>query len=144
MNDRVRLEVMGEPGPTHIVELTDPPGCLEQIVAVCGSEEDLTGMETEITSLPQHTSLLQNYPNPFNPETTIRYSLAGETRVRLKIFSMLGEEVATLVDEVQLAGEHSVTWNGSDESGAQVSAGVYLCTLTAGELVQTSRMVILR
>ncbi|MCL4305610.1 T9SS type A sorting domain-containing protein [bacterium] len=77
-------------------------------------------------TMPTEFSLLQNYPNPFNPETTIPFALPVRSNVTLKVFDLLGREVATLANRSFEAGLHSVSWNGSD-----LSSGVYFYTLKA-------------
>jgi hypothetical protein len=89
--------------------------------------------------LPTEFSLLQNYPNPFNPMTTIRYALPVESDVTLKVFNVLGQEVATLIQEQEKAGYKSVNWIATG-----VSSGVYFYRLKAGGFVQTKRMLLLR
>jgi len=89
--------------------------------------------------VPQDYVLLQNYPNPFNPSTTLAFALPQQSHVSLKVFNLLGEEVATLVDETMDAGDHTVRF---DASG--LSSGVYLYRLRAGEFLQSRRMTILR
>jgi hypothetical protein len=83
--------------------------------------------------------LLQNYPNPFNPVTIIRYELPKESNVSLRVFNMLGQEVAVLVDEVQAAGHRSVEFNASG-----LPSGMYLYRLTAGDFVATKKLVLLK
>lgn len=84
-------------------------------------------------------SLSPNYPNPFNPSTVISYSLAEKTRVSIKIFDMLGNEIDTLVDEVKTSGEHETTWNADS-----VPSGVYLYRLQAGKFTNVKKMILLR
>ncbi|MBL7075453.1 T9SS type A sorting domain-containing protein [candidate division KSB1 bacterium] len=88
---------------------------------------------------PKAYSLLQNYPNPFNPTTTIKYSLPKESKVTLKIFNILGGEVATLVNEHQPAGYHQISW---DASG--YSSGIYFYQIQAGEFQKVRKMVLLK
>jgi hypothetical protein len=83
--------------------------------------------------IPSEMRLEQNYPNPFNPATTIRYSLSREARVRLAIYSILGQEIAVLQDGVQSAAYYSVIWNGRNNRGIDVPSGIYLIRLQAGD-----------
>lgn len=100
----------------------------------------LTFVEPRRTSeVPTNFVLGQNYPNPFNPTTTINYQLPTVKHVTLKLFDILGREVAKLVNEVQVAGFKSVKW---DASG--VASGVYLYRLQAGEFVETKKLLVLR
>lgn len=94
--------------------------------------------------LPQTFALHQNYPNPFNPRTKIRYDLPERARVNLVIYDLLGREVKTLVRGFQEPGFKSVIWDGKDTRGQAVSAGVYIYRITAGEFVQTRKLVILK
>jgi hypothetical protein len=81
--------------------------------------------------LPQTNSyILCNYPNPFNPETTINYSLKENTKVSLNIYNIKGQIVATLVNQNKGAGNHSIAWNGNDDSGNLVSSGIYFYKLS--------------
>lgn len=94
--------------------------------------------------LPEKFSLAQNFPNPFNPTTTINYSLPNEVDVRLIIYSLTGQTVRTLVATKQLAGRHEINWNGTDDSGRQVSTGIYIYQITAGSYIETRRMLLLK
>ena len=99
--------------------------------------------------LPDHFELAQNYPNPFNPTTEISYSVAatpgtGPARTNLTIFNVLGQKVRTLVDRVQSAGTYTVEWNGTSDSGAKVSSGIYFYRITSGDFVDTKKMALLK
>ncbi len=86
----------------------------------------------ETTTAPDQYALNQNYPNPFNPSTSISFSLPVTSRVRLQVFNMLGQEVATLVNSAaQLAGTYEVVWTGVDNSGRPVASGLYFYKLRA-------------
>jgi len=100
--------------------------------------------------VPRECELLQNYPNPFNPITVVSYHIpvisnhlpagqAGSSVVSVKVYDLLGREVAVLVDGVKPAGWHSVTWNAAD-----VPSGVYLCRMAAGEQSSSIKMVLIK
>jgi len=90
-------------------------------------------------ALPEEFSLSQNYPNPFNPVTTIQYALPKDVNVRLEVFNMLGQRVQVLVDEHQEAGYYEVVFDGS-----QVTSGVYVYRIRAGEFVEVKRFVLIK
>ncbi len=83
------------------------------------------------TILPVTTELISIYPNPFNPETTISYSLKEDTKVSISIYNLKGQKVRSLVNGQIQAGYHIVTWNGKDESGRNVSSGIYFSIFDA-------------
>ena len=98
---------------------------------------------------PTEFKLDQNYPNPFNPTTTINYQLAEGGKVILKVYDILGKEVATLVDEYKLAGIYEVSFNSHSGLSLWVEArnltsGVYFYQLKAGEFVETKKMIFLK
>jgi len=84
-------------------------------------------------------NLEQNYPNPFNPSTTITYSLASEEHVSLKVYDIMGREVAELVNEDQAAGTHSFDFDASS-----LASGMYFYKISAGNFVSTKKMVLLK
>jgi hypothetical protein len=81
----------------------------------------------------------QNYPNPFNPSTTIRFSIPVQTRLNLKVYNTLGQEVATLADGEYDAGTYSVQWNA-----AGFASGVYFYRLQAGNRAETKKLILLK
>jgi len=93
-------------------------------------------VEVEITQ-PEVFYLGQNYPNPFNPSTNIEYSIPQDGNVSLKVYDILGKEVATLVNEYQQAGTFDVVFNG-----ANLASGVYYYQLTAGDLTSTKKLML--
>jgi photosystem II stability/assembly factor-like uncharacterized protein len=90
-------------------------------------------------ALPARAQLLQNYPNPFNPSTTISYQLTATSPVRLKIYDLLGCEVATLVDEPQNPGSYDTTFDGGG-----LASGVYYYRLNAGSFVDAKKFLLVR
>jgi hypothetical protein len=106
---------------------------MEWLSGTVGVEEDPR------PAIPAQFSLSQNYPNPFNAATTIEYALPRTAAVRLEVFDILGQRVATLVDGPQLAGFHRVAWNA-----AGLSSGLYFARLQAGEFVETKKLTLLK
>ncbi len=100
----------------------------------------VTSVSPVQTTVPAAFSLAQNYPNPFNPSTVIQFSLTAPTRVTLKVFNLLGQEVATLLDESRGAGEYRVRFNAGS-----LASGVYFYRLsTASGQSATQRMLLLK
>jgi len=98
--------------------------------------------EQEGTIGPRQYMLEQNYPNPFNPSTHIGYNVAAGGNVQLKVYDMLGREIATLVDEYKPAGYYSVQL--PETISTRLASGVYYYTLRAGNVVQTKKMTLAR
>jgi hypothetical protein len=120
---------------------------LKEIVAYTGINDD---------NLPHSFLLYQNYPNPFNPETTISYQLSAVSDVSLKVYDLLGKEIATLVNETQPPGYYNTKFSAlnlkSGKQGSHISTGIYYYQLQArnqesssGEsFIKTRKMVLLR
>ncbi len=98
-----------------------------------------TGIETVENIIPTEYSLQQNYPNPFNPTTTIQFGLPVSGFTSLKVYDILGREIATIVDEVKETGFYSIQFDGS-----KLSTGVYIYTLHAGNFVSTKKLLLLK
>lgn len=98
----------------------------------------VTGVE-EITKELFEFNLYQNYPNPFNSSTTIKFSLSEPQKVKLVLYSLLGEEVKVLIDEYKSLGTHSITFNGDE-----LPSGVYIYTIFAGNRISSKKLVILK
>ena len=94
--------------------------------------------------LPSEYKLSQNYPNPFNPTTSINYMLPKDSKVELKIYNIMGEEVRTLVDKTQHAGIYTVTWDGKDNYGNDISSGIYFYYLKADQFNCTRKMIFMK
>ena len=140
---RVRLE-SGEPAVGAQVLLFDLADLRASPVA---ATTDVTGRFTlPLTGLagvlPERLELGSNYPNPFNPSTIIPYQLPTSMHVRLEVYNLLGQRVATLVDGEQPAGFHTASWDATDEAGVAVGAGVYLYRLS-GDGVHLTRSMLL-
>ena len=94
-------------------------------------------------ALPQGFELGANYPNPFNPSTMIPYRLPASMHVRLEVFNLLGQRVATLVDGEQPAGFHTASWDATDAAGQAVGAGVYIYRLVSDGQAVSRRMLLI-
>ncbi|HSR16506.1 MAG TPA: T9SS type A sorting domain-containing protein, partial [Ignavibacteriaceae bacterium] len=90
-------------------------------------------------NLPSDYRLDQNYPNPFNPSTKINYQLPEKNYVTLRIYDIIGNLVATLVDQEMEAGYYSVTWNAGN-----IASGIYLYRFTSGNLNSTKKLLLLK
>jgi len=95
-------------------------------------------------ALPGEYKLHSNYPNPFNPSTTVRYYLPNAAHVVVKIYKILGQEVCTLVNDDQAAGDKSVVWSGTNHLGQSVSSGVYICRFQAGDYIKSIKMLLVK
>jgi hypothetical protein len=100
--------------------------------------------ENDLSDIPSEYLLRQNHPNPFNPITTIKYSLPRTSKVILKVYDLLGKEIKTLVNQTQSVGKKSVVWDGTDNSGYQVSSGIYIYRLETGSKTFSKKMMFLK
>ncbi len=104
-----------------------------------GSFEYSDEVEVMNSITPDEYFLSQNYPNPFNPSTKISWQVPVGSHQTLKIYDVLGNEVATLVDEYKPAGSYEVEWNA-----AGLPSGIYFYQLKAGSFVESKKMVLLK
>tara|TARA_B110000438_G_scaffold222197_1_gene215574 strand:- start:1488 stop:1982 length:495 start_codon:yes stop_codon:yes gene_type:complete len=119
------------------------PDCIEDYVG----DQDITNcVQVSIMdeTFPLIDKLPSAYPNPFNPITSLRYDLPEDGLVNITIYDMMGRIVKTLVNESQTAGYKSIQWNATNDRNKPVSAGLYLYTIQAENLIQTKKMVYLK
>ena len=93
--------------------------------------------DAAVADIPKEFGLQQNYPNPFNPVTSIQYQVPESAHVSIRVYNVLGQRVATLVNEVRDAGYHSVQFDGS-----RLASGIYIYRMDAGEFVQTYKLIL--
>jgi len=141
---------------SHTVTLEDPAGCYSPVIINCQVDAppdpewdalwaEYDALEAQaLKDLPTETRIIGNYPNPFNPSTTFRYGLREPGQVSLKVYNMLGQLVRTIVDEQQVEGYHEALWDGRNEIGATVASGIYVYRMTAGNFVETKRMILMK
>jgi len=99
----------------------------------------VTGDIEEVETIPTEFALFQNYPNPFNPTTLIRYQVPEKSFVLIRLYDLLGEELATLVNEEKSAGSYDVNFNAG-----QLSSGFYIYTIKAGNFTSTKKMILMK
>ena len=104
----------------------------------------VTGVEDNNTVTPASFNLAQNFPNPFNPSTIISFDIPADAFVKLKVYNILGQEVAQLVNETKTADKYQVNWNGTDNAGNKVTSGVYLYSLKANDFTSTRKMILMK
>ena len=115
------------------------------IKVIIGESDYVEKMSDEIlNNIPTAYYLSQNYPNPFNPMTKLDYNLPLRSKVNISIYNVLGQEIKTLVNEVKEYGYHSVSWNGNDNAGREMSSGVYFARITSQSFVKTRKMLLVK
>ncbi len=124
----------------HMESMDDDEHFTEGYFARAGSGVDA---QPPIQILPLAFQLENAFPNPFNPETTIPYSVNQQTDIRLAIYNALGQEVKTLVSGRVIPGSYTASWNGMDNFGNQVGAGVYYCRMINPEGISASQKLTL-
>ncbi|MFQ6676974.1 MAG: two-component regulator propeller domain-containing protein [Fidelibacterota bacterium] len=101
-------------------------------------------MSNQPQILPEEYTLSQNHPNPFNPTTTIQYELLRQSDVQITIYDLLGREIKKLVSGELVSGYHEAIWDGTNDHGKPVSAGVYLYQMRTKNHIQTKKLVLLK
>ena len=122
---------------TIVVEYINPSGESEPV-----STDVTNSFDDPI--VPLNTALMGNYPNPFNPETTIMFSLATDSRVKIDVYDIRGRLVRSLVNNDYNAGVHSVIFNGLDNNGQNIGSGVYFYRMNADESSSIRRMILMK
>jgi len=111
---------------------------------VVGTERFVDSLHDGTPPAPRETSFLPNYPNPVRASTTIPFTLAERSQVKMEVFDIIGRRVATLVDASYPAGAHSIQWDGTTRGRQPVASGVYLVRMTAGAFSNTQKLVVIR
>jgi hypothetical protein len=138
------IAALGEVADGEVVQLTIT-GNLGDGTPIVGTDcVIILGGRQEVDGAPEDgetpdVALIGNYPNPFNPVTEISFNLPNAMYVQLEIYNIMGQKVATVVDGFLEAGQHTVQWDASS-----FSSGVYFYRLTAGDLIETKKMMLLK
>jgi len=138
-------DIANQPLTAPVSDISDPGGAMlltSEYWAMLNFKSSTTGVikENYSSGIPAKFSLEQNYPNPFNPSTVIRFDIAKATNVTLKIYNVIGQEVATLINNQQIAaGYHSVEFNAST-----LASGVYIYRIEAGGMMAAKKMILLK
>ena len=126
-------------GKSYVVTIQVSDGALTaSTTSIITASAFVTGVE-DFGGIPTEFSLMQNYPNPFNPVTSIRFALPIESSVRLTVFNMLGQEVASLVKGTMAAGNHKVEFDAS-----KLNSGMYIYRIEAGNFVSVKKMLLMK
>ena len=109
----------------------------------------LDEIDTASVNVDQKDILLEgysvtNYPNPFNPSTNILFSTPEQGDITIIIYDVNGNRVRLLLNEFKTAGSYKINWDGKNENGFLISGGLYICTITYGDIVQTKKMILLK
>ncbi|MFQ5570891.1 MAG: FG-GAP-like repeat-containing protein [Rhodothermales bacterium] len=131
--------------PSGLVEAKTDPTPANQFLTLVEGTLTPTGVRSDASpELPPQVRLHPNYPNPFGTSTRIGYDLPLRSRVTIKVYNVLGQEVATLLDEERLAGSHHLIWDGTSGKGVRASSGLYLVRMTAGAVSHSLKMIVIR
>jgi hypothetical protein len=135
VNGELEWDVIAMDGVDSTWSANGPAVTVVDIQGTMGIDDNL---------LPMAFTLYQNYPNPFNPTTIITYDLPEAARMELVIYDVLGQHVATMKNAQQEAGAYQFRWNGTNDSGAPVSTGLYFYRLNAGTNSATKKMIFMK
>ena len=106
---------------------------------------DIVSVEMIDHQIPDEFALGQNFPNPFNPVTSIQFALPTDAIVQLEVYNMLGQRIATLIDgEYHNAGTYQAMWDARDDAGREISSGIYIYRITAGDFIETKKMTLMK
>ena len=96
------------------------------------------------TFIPKEFSLSQNYPNPFNPKTRIQFDIPKSSHTTVVVYDLLGNKVATLIDENVMPGRHTLSWNAVDDFNRKLPSGIYFYQIQAEGFIDTKKMLLLK
>jgi len=135
------------PGNTEVVAVSGAYAYVADYYSLMILKSTVTSVDDETPvkgKIPNQFKLMQNYPNPFNPVTVIRFEIPKASEVRITVYNILGEKVKTLVSGYLSAGSSSVKWDGTNDKGEQVSSGIYVYQMIAGNSIIIRRMILIK
>ena len=142
---------MSEVSPSGVItipfELTSDISDIELIIKVYDANGDVVSQSIntmDIKAIPDQFILSQNYPNPFNPITKIGFGIPESRDVSIVIYDIRGNEVKVIAKSFFEAGFHKITWDGRDNSGKNVSAGMYFYQINAGDCRDVKKLILLK
>lgn len=130
--------------PTIILSMTRYNNQQSEMLSWLFKRNIVTELKETESGLIQDYKLYNNYPNPFNPSTNIKFSIPESSPVKIKVYSSLGEEIITLLNNTLERGEHSITWNGTDKNDQSIPSGVYLITMEATNFRKTIKALLIK
>jgi hypothetical protein len=139
----VFISKTGDQVSVNTVDETQPETGTIQATGVTWQEGIGATDVSDSEILASNYNLIQNYPNPFNPSTTIEYSLAENSHVKLRIYNSIGSEVAVIVNKYQNAGKYSVVFDTATD-GKRLPSGIYFARITANDFTSTIKMSLLK
>jgi len=116
----------------------------EDILTYLPKQKEDFRIRISTEEIPMTSKLAQNYPNPFNPTTGIQYQLPKQEYVSLTIYNVVGQAIKELVSDNRAAGSYTVLWDGTDESGKSVPAGIYFYKIRAGDFIDCKKMLLVK
>lgn len=131
--------------PSGLVESTTRAIAVDQFLTLEEGTLHTVGVaEAPNSGIPKEFALFQNYPNPFNPVTTFQYQLPKAEHVTLTIYNLMGQKVRTLVNEVKQPGSYKIEWNGKNSYQMDVSTGLYVVRMEAGEFTESKKILLMK
>jgi len=145
-NNNIRKDLPETPDGPYTVRIDATDG--KNISAVDAEPFSIrvveNGISSEETGCPDGFLLYGNHPNPFNPATTISYRLSAGGRVSIVIQDLRGRMIRCLTDEQQIAGTHSITWDGKDDDGRPAASGIYIYRIETEDIQKSDKMILIR
>ena len=116
----------------------------DEVIFCLNEGTGVAGVDGKVKNIPLTYKLDNNYPNPFNPTTTIKYGIPVSNDVKISIFNSIGQQIRTLVDQVQSAGTYEAIWDGRNDAGQVVPSGMYFYKMQSSRFVEMRKMILMK